>query len=89
MKKKVNSKVLTIFVIRVCLWIVALVSTIYWIWFSFNLYSQGIFTPEEYSPRMRPVLYTCLAIAIAVVCISFALRAWAVRIKKQEEKDNT
>lgn len=85
MKKDINPKVLVLFVIRVCLWIVALVSTIYWMNYSNQLYKQGIVAPEEYSPLMRPVLYTCLAISVTAVCISFALHAWSVRIKKRDE----
>lgn len=87
MKRENSKKVLAIFVVRVCLWIVALVSTIYWIWYSVKLHNDGIFAPEEYSPLLRPVLYTCLVISIAAVCISFALRAWSMKIKKQEEID--
>ena len=86
MDKKKDSRVLALFITRVCLWVVALVSTIYWIWYSIKLHNDGIFAPEEYSPMLRPVLYTCLAISIAAVCISFALRAWSMKIRKQEEK---
>ena len=84
MNNSVNKKVRTLFAIRVCLWIVALVSTIYWINYSIQLHKQGIFAPDVYSPLMRPVLYTCLAISIVAVCISFVLHAMSNKIKKSE-----
>ena len=87
MKNKTDSRVVALFIARVCLWIVALASTIYWIWYSAKLHSDGIFAPEEYSPMLRPVLYTCLIIAIVAICVSFALRAWTVKIKKQDKKE--
>ena len=83
MEKKANTPILVLFIIRVLLWIVALSSTIYWIYYSIKLHSDGIFAPEEYSPLMRPVLYTCLAIAITAVCISFALHALSKKIKRE------
>ena len=82
MEKNNKSKIRALLVIRVCLWIVALASTIYWIWYSVKLHSEGIFAPEEYSPLMRPVLYTCLIIALASICISFVLHAFAKKLKK-------
>nr|WP_026659534.1 HD domain-containing protein [Butyrivibrio sp. AC2005] len=45
-------------------------------------YVNGIYAPEEYSPLMRPVLYTCVGIAIAAICISFVLHAISIKIKR-------
>ncbi len=87
MREKMKPAVLALFITRVCLWIVALVATIYWIYYSIKLHREGIFVPEEYSPRLRPVLYTCLIISVAAVCISFILRAISVRIKNQGVKE--
>ncbi len=86
MQDKDKKLIKIFFSIRVCLWIVALVSTIYWIYYSVKLHLNGIFDPAEYSTLLRPVLYTCLIIAIVAVCISFALHAWSVRIKKGERQ---
>ncbi len=86
MKKKQKPQVIALFIARVCLWIVAFVSTVYWMRYSAKLHSMGIYAPEEYSPLMRPVLYTCLIIAFVAVCISFALHALSVRIKKKDEE---
>ena len=85
MKNKVKTQVTILFIIRVCLWIVAALSTLYWMYYSVKLHMDGIFAPEEYSPRLRPVLYTCLIISIAAICISFALHAKSKRIQKEEK----
>ena len=87
MEKKAKTLIIALFVIRILLWITALVSTIYWIWYSNHLYKIGIFDPYEYGPIFRPVFYTCLAISVTAVCIAFALHAWTVKIKKQMDKD--
>ena len=88
MKKRPRKEIIILFVIRVCLWIVALAATIYWMYYSVKLHRMGIFAPEEYSPLLRPVLYTGLGIAFVAICISFALHALSVRIKKQDELMN-
>ncbi len=82
MKKDLKTKVRIILYIRTCLWIIALVSTVYWMYYSAKLHANGIYEPAEYSPLMRPVLYTCLGIAIVAVCISFALHTVSKRIKR-------
>ena len=81
MREKPKKSVLVIFVIRVCLWIVAFVSTVYWMYYSYKLHSQGIYDPAEYATAMRPVLYTCLAIAVMAICVSFVLHAVTKRLK--------
>ena len=82
MQEKSKTQIRVLFAARVCLWIIALVSTVYWIYYSAQLHSQGIFAPEEYAPLFRPVFYTCLAISIAAVCISFVLHAISKKIKE-------
>ncbi|MCR5558288.1 MAG: hypothetical protein K6F75_12120 [Butyrivibrio sp.] len=84
MENKQKRSLIILFVLRVILWITAIVSTIYWIWFSVKLKMDGILAPEEYSPRLRPVLYTCLIISLAAVAISFALYSVSKKIKKYE-----
>ncbi len=59
--------------VRICLWIVAFATTVYWIYYSIKLHREGIFDPAEYSTALRPVLYTCLIISIAAVALSFVL----------------
>lgn len=58
---------------RICLWIIAFATTAYWIYYSIKLHHEGVFDPAEYSTALRPVLYTCLIIAVAAVAISFVL----------------
>jgi hypothetical protein len=82
MIEKYKTQIKILFGIRICLWIVALASTVYWISYSIKLHANGIYAPEEYSPLMRPVLYTCVGIAIAVICLSFVLHAISIKIKR-------
>ena len=58
---------------RICLWITALIATVYWIYYSIKLHHDGLYDPAEYSTALRPVLYTCLIISIAAVALSFVL----------------
>ncbi len=69
----------TLFIIRICLWIIALASTIYWNYYSIMLHRNGIYDPAEYATLMRPVLYTCLIISIVAIVISFILFAISKR----------
>ena len=81
--KKPKNQIIALFFTRVVLWVIAFVSTVYWIHFSAALKAAGFLAPEEYSPRMRPVLYTCLIISIVAICVSFALYAVSKKIKKE------
>ena len=82
-QKSAQIIVKALFIIRVCLWIVGLIPTIYWIYYSFKLTSDGIFDPFEYADYLRPVLYPCLVITFAALCISFALHAISNHIKEK------
>ena len=72
-----------LFAIRICLWIVIFVSTAYWIYYSVKMHRDGIYDVYEYATLLRPVLYPCLIISIIAICISFALHALTVRIRKR------
>jgi hypothetical protein len=72
---KSNKNIKAIFAARVFLWITALVSTVYWIYYSVKLHNAGIFDPAEFATRFRPVFYTCLVISILAVILSFILHA--------------
>ena len=79
---KTKTKIRILFIIRICLWITALISTGYWVWYSFKLTNvDKIFDPYEYAELLRPVLYPCLLIALAAVGISFALYAQTKKLK--------
>ena len=79
---KTKTKIRILFIIRICLWITALISTGYWVYFSFKLtYVDEIFDPYEYASLLRPVLYPCLIIALAAIGISFALYAQSKKLK--------
>ena len=85
MEEKNNTMIRILFVTRIFLWIVAVGSTIYWIAYSMKLHANGIYAPEEYSPLMRPVLYSCVGIAVAAICISFVLHSISAKLKKEAE----
>ena len=51
-----DSRVKKLFICRAVLWAVALAATVYWIWWSFEIYNRGVFDPYEYAPMLRPVL---------------------------------
>ena len=79
---KTKTKIKILFIFRICLWITALISTGYWVYFSFKLtYVDEIFDPYEYASLLRPVLYPCLIIALAAIGISFALYGQSKKLK--------
>ena len=78
---KVQLKIL--FVFRIFLWIVALLLTIYWMWYSNELYRREIFDPYQYATLLRPVLYPCLGFSIIAVAVSFALYGLSRRVKNE------
>jgi len=83
--EKAKKQTKTLFIVRICLWVIAAVSTGIWIWYSIKLHNDGIFDPYEYATLLRPVFYTCLIIAIAAICISFLLRKITIEIKRQND----
>ena len=70
-----------LFIIRVCLWITAFVSTAYWMYYSVKLHMDGIFDYHTYAALLRPVIYPCLIISVAAICLSFALYALSKKLK--------
>ena len=81
--EKAKKTIKTIFIIRICLWVVAAVSTGVWIWYSFKLTHDGIFDPYEYATLLRPVMYTGIVVAVVAVLLAFLLRRITVEIKRQ------
>ena len=81
-KVRARKQIKLLFITRVCLCATALVSTMYWLYYSVKLHMDEIFDPYEYSSLLRPVLYTGLIIAVTAICVSFALHAKSVKIKK-------
>lgn len=81
---KTETKIKILFIARICMWITAVISTVYWIGYSAKLtYVDEIYLPEEYAPLLRPVLYPCLIITFVAICISFALYGQSKKLKKQ------
>ena len=70
-----------IFIIRIVLWIIALCATIYWIYWSFKLYTMGIYNEYEYAANLRPIFTKGILISVGAVIISFILRAVSDKMK--------
>ena len=83
MKLQTVQKIKILFILRVFLWIVAFISTVFWICYSFKLHLDGVFDYHTYAAMLRPILYPCLIISVAAICISFALYAVSKNLKKQ------
>ena len=81
MIERTDIQIRLLFVTRICLWIVALAATVYWIWYSIKLHIEGIFDYHTYAALLRPVLYPCLMVSVAAVCISFALYAVSRKLR--------
>ena len=86
MKPETQIKVL--FIIRICLWIIALSATIRWMYYSVKLHMDGIYEVHEYATLLRPGLYTGLLISFVSIGISFYLHVITVRIKKKLRPDS-
>lgn len=83
-----TKKVKIIFFCRMFLWLVAFISTVYWIYWSFHLYTLGYADEHEYAVVFRPIFAKGLFISLGAVCLSFILRAVSDRIKKSKTKMN-
>lgn len=86
--KKVDKRVKILFVFRVLLWIIAAGATIYWIYWSFHLYTIGIHIVNDYATVMRPILYKSVAVSAVAILISFKLHAISEKIKKEGEEQD-
>ena len=81
--EKAKKQIKNLFIARICLWVVAAVSTLIWMWYSFKLHRDGIFDPYEYATLLRPVKYTGLIVAVAAILLAFLLRRITLEIKRQ------
>ncbi len=74
-----------LFGFRIFLWCVALGGFIYWAYWSFELYHQGIMDEHEYATILRPILARGVAITVVAVVVSFILRRVSDGIKRRAE----
>ena len=82
-KEKAKKTIKILFIIRIVLWVIAFAATAYWIYYSFHLYSIGIFLSEEYSPLLRPVLYKGLLIAVVSLVVAGLLHIRTAKLKRE------
>lgn len=76
-----------LFYCRICLWIIALVATIYWIYWSFHLYTLGYYDEHAYAAMLRPIFSKALFVSLVAVGISFILRRISDNIKDREKAE--
>lgn len=72
--EKARKSIKVIFGIRIALWVVALVATVYWIVWSFKIYAMGIYDAYSYAEMLRPVITKGLIISVLSIIICFVLR---------------
>lgn len=83
---KEDNAIKYMFYVRVCLWIIALVATIYWIYWSFHIYTLGVIDEHEYAVMFRPIFAKGLAISVGSIVISFILRFISDNMKDKKKK---
>lgn len=74
MDDNLEKKMRKLLIIRVVLWILAAGGCVYWIAYSFWLYSVGIHEVHDYATELRPRLYCALAFSLVCLGISFLVR---------------
>lgn len=82
MDQKVLKKIKIIFGIRIALWVMALIATIYWIIWSFQIYAMEVYDVYSYAALLRPVFGKCLLITAVTLGISLLLRSISDKLKK-------
>ncbi|MCR5476722.1 MAG: hypothetical protein K6E92_03735 [Lachnospiraceae bacterium] len=80
-----KTRIKVLFVVRVCLWIVAAVSTCWWMYYSVKLHIDGIYDVHVYAAILRPVFYPAVLISVAAIFIAFRLYAVSKRLKDEEK----
>ena len=78
---KSDKTIKQLFCVRVCLWIIALSATIYWIYWSFHIYTIGVMDEHEYAAMFRPIFAKALLVSLCAIGISFILRIRSDKIK--------
>lgn len=82
MNKKDEKLVRILFGMRIVLWVIALIATVYWIYWSFHIYETGIHLVEEYAAIFRPIFGKALLVTAISISVSLVLRKISDKIKK-------
>lgn len=72
-----------LFISRIIMWVIAAGGFLYWVYWSFELYREGILDEHEYATALRPILYRGLIISLIAIVISLILRLVSDIIKKR------
>ena len=76
-------KIKVIFKIRIAMWVVAAVATIYWTYWSFKIYDGGFMDEHAYATALRPIFARGLIISLAALLISLLLRRYSDKLKEK------
>ena len=82
-----EKKIKILFIIRICLWFIALAATIWWMYYSVKLHIDGIYDVHLYATQLRPVLYLGLLISFISLGLAFYLHMITVRIKRSMQNN--
>lgn len=82
---KNQEKIKKLFYCRIVLWVIALAETIYWMYWSFHLYTLGYEDEHAYATVFRPLFYKALIITLIVLGISFILRFKSDKLKDEDK----
>ena len=69
---------------RMFLWVVALAATVYWIYWSFHLYTLGYMDEHVYAVAFRPIFAKGLLISAGAVVLSFIMRGVSDKIRNKK-----
>lgn len=81
-----KQKIKVLFGCRICLWVTALIATVYWIYWSFHIYSFGVMDEHEYAVLFRPIFAKALLVSVGAIVLSFILRSISDHIKANDKK---
>lgn len=68
---------------RMFLWVVALAATVYWIYWSFHLYTLGYMDEHAYASAFRPIFAKGLFTSVGAIILSFILRTVSDKIRNK------
>lgn len=87
LNEKDRRNVRILFIIRIILWCIAFGAFVYWAYWSFNLYHQGIWDEHDYASALRPIFAKGVFISLGAIAISFILRKISDMIKYRAEQE--
>lgn len=87
LNEKDQRNVRILFICRIILWCIAFAGFVYWAYWSFELYHEGIWDEHDYATILRPILAKGMLISIVSIVISLILRKISDMIKYRAEQE--